>query len=74
MLLQFPLSSDSSKGCALICLPVALLFRNVILVRLARHCCIQIGTGVREHCETAGYEVGDSADRVNVKVISREGK
>ena len=60
MLLQFAFLLTTLKGVLLPTagLPVALFFRNVTLVRLARHCCTQIGTGVREHCVTAGQEVG----------------
>jgi len=60
MLLLFPFLLTTLEGVLwpTAGLPVALLFRNVTLARLARHCCIQIRRGVREHCVTARQEVG----------------
>jgi hypothetical protein len=72
MLLQFPFLLTNVVLLPTAGLPVSLSFRNVTPLRLASHCCIHIRTGVREHCVTAGQEVG--LCRLNVKVYSREGK
>ena len=60
MPLQFPFLLTTLK---IVLLPtaglrVALFCRNVTPLPLASHWCIHIRTGVREHCVTAGQEVG----------------